>query len=57
MTLITWAVCCLSISTVTDSVISFAALTNIGKVAERYQQEEEQGKKRCYKWIPLKLQQ
>lgn len=33
--MITWAACCLSISTVVDSVISFAALASIEKVAER----------------------
>lgn len=36
MTLRRWAACCLSISTAADSVISFAALTNSGKVAEIY---------------------
>lgn len=51
MTWISWAACCLSISTRADSVISFTALTNIGKVAERYHWEEEQEKRKRKKKV------
>lgn len=57
--MIIWAACCQSTSAVANSVISFATLTNIVKVAENKTKQKTAitTTKMCYEWIPPKLQQ